>query len=100
MNVNAAAPAGNGLVDKWMDGLVGSKKSNNPAIQQSNNPVEAQPRKLVVATENVAFSVPVETSDAASVAIQSLAKNFLAQPNVALLAQATGFSENALRLLQ
>jgi hypothetical protein len=99
MNINAAAQIKNGLVDNWINGSVGSKKSN-PTTQQSNNPVAAQPRKLAVAIENVAFTVPIETDDAASLAIRSLAKNFLAQPNVALLAQATDFSENALRLLQ
>ena len=98
MNVNAAAQIGS--VDKWMSGLVDSKKSTNPIIHQSNNPVATQARNLAVTTENVAFSVPIQTADTASAAIQSLAKNFLAQPNVALLAQATDLSENALRLLQ
>lgn len=98
MNVN---PTQSGSVDKWMDGLVGAKKaqqSNNPTIQQSSAAVESL-ASAPVKTDVTAFA-PLETADAARAAIQNLTKNFLAQPKVALLAQATEFSENALRLLQ
>jgi len=54
-----------------------------------------------VAQQNAASAVtPLQDADAARAAIQSIRKNFLAQPEVAMLAQANQLPQNALRLLQ
>jgi hypothetical protein len=91
MNINGVTPGTN---------LPVQAGQTRPHKARSAQTDEAQVRQVPVTTETTAFTVPIETVDAASAAIQNLAKNFLAQPKVALLAQATDFSENALRLLQ
>ena len=54
-----------------------------------------------IISQNMASTVsPLQDPEAARAAIQAVRKQFMAQPSVAMLAQANQLPQNALRLLQ
>lgn len=72
--------------------------SETPAATAPSDPGADQ---LLVTAQNIASAVsPLTDTAAAQAAIQAVRKQFLAQPNVAMLAQANQLPQNALRLLQ
>lgn len=72
--------------------------AETPAASAPSDPGADQ---LLVTAQNIASAVsPLADTAAAQAAIQAVRKQFLAQPNVAMLAQANQLPENALRLLQ
>lgn len=57
--------------------------------------------QVMITSQNIASAVsPLADADAARAALQAVRKQFLAQPQVAMLAQANELPQNALRLLQ
>ena len=55
----------------------------------------------VIASQNIVSAIsPLKDADATRAALQAVRKQFLAQPDVAMLAQAKQVPQNALRLLQ
>ena len=57
--------------------------------------------KADIVSQNMASTVsPLQDTEAARAALQAVRKQFMAQPNVAMLAQANQLPQNALRLLQ
>ena len=57
--------------------------------------------RVMITSQNMASTVsPLQDADATRAALQAVRKQFMAQPNVAMLAQANQLPQNALRLLQ
>ncbi len=57
--------------------------------------------RVMITSQNMASTVsPLQDMQATRAALQAVRKQFMAQPNVAMLAQANQLPQNALRLLQ
>ncbi len=57
--------------------------------------------RVMITSQNMASTVsPLQDAGATRAALQAVRKQFMAQPNVAMLAQANQLPQNALRLLQ
>lgn len=71
--------------------------AQTPAAAQTDSIAE----QAMIISQNMASTVsPLQDTTAAQAAMQAVRKQFLAQPNLAMLAQAQQLPENALRLLQ
>lgn len=75
-----------------------------PPKAKSSAPADADTSladRVMITSQNMASTVaPLQDGEATRAALQSVRKQFLAQPNVAMLAQANQLPQNALRLLQ
>ena len=64
-------------------------------------PSESSADSAVIISQNMASTVsPLQDTTATRAALQAVRKQFMAQPQVAMLAQANQLPQNALRLLQ
>ncbi len=75
-----------------------------PPKAKSSAPADADAAfadRVLITSQNMASAVsPLQDAEATRAALQAVRKQFLAQPNVAMLAQANQLPQNALRLLQ
>jgi len=77
------------------------KAASRTSAETAAAPTGALADQVIIASQNIASAVsPLQDADATRAALQSVRKQFLAQPNVAMLAQANQLPQNALRLLQ
>lgn len=64
-------------------------------------PTDSAADSAVIISQNMASTVsPLQDTAATRAALQAVRKQFMAQPQVAMLAQANQLPQNALRLLQ
>jgi flagellin len=74
-------------------------KAQSPPAAISESETAAS--QAALAAQNIASVVsPIQDAQAARAAIQAARQQFMAQPNLAMLAQANQLPQNALRLLQ
>ena len=65
------------------------------------DPADQIADKVAIISQNMASTIaPLQDGAATRAALQSVRKQFMAQPSVAMLAQANQLPQNALRLLQ
>ena len=76
-------------------------KPKTSAASENSETAGASTDQALITSQNIASAVsPLQDTAATHAALQTVRKQFMAQPNVAMLAQANQLPQNALRLLQ
>ena len=77
------------------------KTAAKTSAETAASPADTLADQVMIASQNIVSAVsPLPDADATRAALQAVRKQFLAQPEVALRAQANQLPQNALRLLQ